>query len=87
MQPVFVGFCFKRHGDVVELQPFQTTDENVPTLIIDLENGGLELRSIPRFTRNYTILPGAMGVLKLTKTAVLITIDESKQVKHFIVVL
>ena len=79
----FIGVALKRTGDVVDLQPFHSTGEYVETLKIDLRTGTAETSTQPRFLRNCIVFPGLLGMLRLAKATVLVTIKEAKQVHSF----
>ena len=81
MQFPSVGVVVKRKSDRVMLQPFQqNASESLDTLTVDLRNGTAELTPEPPMTRNCTVVPGVMGILKLQRATALVTIDEAKQV-------
>lgn len=76
-----VGVVFKRQGeDIIELQPFGAAHERLQTLSLNLLDSTIESKTTLPFVRDCTVIPGILGILKLTNSIALILIKEVLQV-------
>eukprot|EP00210_Caulerpa_lentillifera_P000137 g132.t1 len=76
-----VGIVIKKQGeDLIEIQPFGATHERLQTLSLNLRSCLIDSKTTLPFVRECRVVPGLLGVIKLTNSLAVILIKEVIQV-------